>query len=134
MRGGYMNLLDQYTGSDSRRNRCCPERGEGTRYSRGFGGIAGAGAEFTVSNDFAVTTELLAMRNHMTTYRLTSTRSLPVGKNYGLTSYRLVFGIKYNPLNSAGDAESEIVGTVIVLVAERGVATTVATPRCRFAD
>ncbi len=100
VRGGYMNLLDQYAGSSTPGGiGAAQNAAEGTRYSRGFGGIAGAGAEFTVSSNFAVTTELMAMRNHMTTYRLTSTSSLPVGNNYGLTSYRLVFGIKYNPLN-----------------------------------
>jgi hypothetical protein len=61
----------------------------------------GAGLEFSVTNTFAVTTELSAMRNRMTLYRLTGPASFPDGgANYWLTSVRYLIGIKYNPVSA----------------------------------
>jgi hypothetical protein len=98
VRAGYMRLSDPYSGGNvgigAGQNAT-----EGTRYSRGYGGLLGAGAEYTISSTLAITSEVMALRNQMTMYRLTSTANLPAGNRYMLTSFRFVLGLKYNPLN-----------------------------------
>ncbi len=93
LRGGFMNMFDTYPVTTN-------QSSETARYSRGFGGVAGAGMEMSVSNDFAVTTEVSAMRNRMMLYRLNGAASFPNGTNYWLTSVRYQIGIKYNPLRA----------------------------------
>jgi hypothetical protein len=94
VRAAYMNLRDSYTALGLGAGQASSE---GSRYSRGFGAIGGAGIEYTVSSSFALTSELLAMRHRMTTYRLTTTANLPTGATLPVTSYRLTLGIKFNP-------------------------------------
>jgi hypothetical protein len=74
--------------------------GDGQRYSRGFGSVAGAGADFPLTNSFALTGEITGMRNRMTTYRLESLAPLPNGSSYWLTSFRFTLGVKYNPVSA----------------------------------
>ena len=69
------------------------------RYSRGFGGITGLGFEYSLSRSLALTTELAAIRNYMTTYRLSQPTSVPVGSSYWMTSFRYIFGLKFNPVH-----------------------------------
>lgn len=73
--------------------------GPTSRYSRGFGAVAGAGMEFGVTPTIAVTTEASAVRNNMTTYRLTGPVGLPSGERYMMTSYRMAIGIRYSPVS-----------------------------------
>lgn len=73
---------------------------EESRYSRGFGSVAGAGLEYSLTNTLALTTELTAMRNRMTTYRLTSPTSIPSGTTYWMTSFRYTLGLKFNPVRA----------------------------------
>ena len=73
---------------------------DGERYSRGFGSIAGAGADFPLTNSFALTGEVTGMRNRLTTYRLTSLTNVPSGTAYWMTSFRFTLGVKYNPVNA----------------------------------
>jgi hypothetical protein len=98
VRGAFMNMSDAFYGASG--VGASQNAAEGTRYSRGFGGVAGVGSEYTISSTMALTTEFMAMRNRMTTYRLTSTASLPAGAGFMLTSFRFVVGLKYNPLRS----------------------------------
>jgi len=70
--------------------------GEG-RYSRGFGGVGGAGLEFSLTRSLALSTEMTATRNHLTVYRLTGPATIPSGNAYWLTSFRYVLGLKFNP-------------------------------------
>lgn len=72
----------------------------GQRYSRGFGGLAGAGFEFSFTNSLALTSELLAMRDRMSMYRLTNPTSVPLASRYWMTSYRYTLGFKYNPISA----------------------------------
>jgi hypothetical protein len=72
----------------------------GSRYGRGFGSVGGAGLELPITSSVALTTEATAMRNRMTTYRLTSPTSLPTGNNYWMTSFRYALGVKYSPRQS----------------------------------
>ena len=78
---------------------------KGTRYSRGMGIIGGA-AEYSVTGSLAVSTELLAMRNRMANYRMTSTSNLPTVADYTLNSYRLTLGLKFNPLRTSQLAQT----------------------------
>ncbi|MEO8621280.1 MAG: hypothetical protein ABI625_09465 [bacterium] len=70
----------------------------GSRYSRGFGGVAGAGLEYSLTNTFALTTALSAMRSNMTTYRYVGAPGPTTGDSYRMTTYRLAIGLKYNPV------------------------------------
>jgi hypothetical protein len=72
----------------------------GQRYSRGFGGVAGAGFEFSFTNSLALTSELLAMRDRMSMYRLTNPTSVPLASHYWMTSFRYTLGFKYNPVSA----------------------------------
>lgn len=73
----------------------------GQRYSRGFGGVAGAGFEFSFTNTLALTSELLAIRDRMSMYRLNnSPTSVPLASHYWMTSYRYTIGFKYNPVSA----------------------------------
>jgi len=72
----------------------------GQRYSRGFGGVAGAGFEFSFTNSLALTSELLAMRDRMSIYRFDNPTSIPMASRYWMTSYRYTIGFKYNPTSA----------------------------------
>jgi hypothetical protein len=65
--------------------------------SYGFGGIAGAGVEYALTNTFALTTGASLM-----TSRLTASEYNGSGRtsSYGMTAYRVSLGIKYNPVRS----------------------------------
>jgi len=68
----------------------------GQRYSRGFGGIAGAGFEFSFTNSLALTSEILAMRDRMSMYRLENPTTVPLASHYWMTSFRYTIGFRYN--------------------------------------
>ena len=102
VRAGYMHLHDSFTapteaGAISGLNQDFTETG---RYSRGLGGISGLGLEYSLTNTFALTSELSAMRNRMTNYELTGPASLPTGSNYWMTSFRYTLGLKFSPVRS----------------------------------
>lgn len=66
------------------------------RYSRGVGGMMGAGLDYTLTPTLALTTEFSAGRHRMDTYSLTG--MMPVaGKNaYWMNVYRYTLGLRYN--------------------------------------
>jgi hypothetical protein len=68
------------------------------RYSRGFGGVIGAGAEYSLTNTFSLTTGLSAMRSNMNAYAYTGTSVPTSGNAYRMTTYRLAIGLRYNPV------------------------------------
>jgi hypothetical protein len=68
----------------------------GIRYSHGFGGVAGVGMEYALTNSFSLTSRASVLRTHMTSQDFTGTPA--VVPSFALTSYRLVLGIKYNPV------------------------------------
>jgi hypothetical protein len=71
----------------------------GSRYSRGFGGVAGAGLEYSLTNTFALTTAVSAMRSNMTSYRYVGVPGPTSGDSYRMTTYRLAVGLKYNAVH-----------------------------------
>jgi opacity protein-like surface antigen len=73
---------------------------EGGRYSRGFGGLGGAGFEYSLTHSFALTTEFSAIRNRMTMYRFTGPATIPNGNSYWMTSFRYTLGLKFNPVRT----------------------------------
>ena len=80
----------------------------GQRYSRGFGGVAGAGFEFSFTNTFALTSELLAMRDRMSMYRFSNPTSVPLASHYWMTSFRYTVGFKYNPVSALHLAQNAL--------------------------
>ena len=70
------------------------------RYSRGLGSLAGAGVEYSLTRSLALTTEMSAVRNRMTSYRLTGAPSVSGRSSYWMTTYRYTLGLKYNPVTA----------------------------------
>lgn len=102
VRATYMRLSDSYSALNSGSGLGAGQNlNEGTRYSRGFGGIAGAGADFTVTPSWAITTEFLAMRHDMSMYRRTTTANLPVATNYMMNSFRFTLGLRFSPVRTS---------------------------------
>jgi hypothetical protein len=66
------------------------------RYSYGFGGVAGVGMEYALTNTFSLTSGATVLRSHMTSHDFTGTSA--VVPSFALTSYRLMLGLKYNPV------------------------------------
>jgi hypothetical protein len=72
-----------------------------SRYSRGFGAVAGAGLDVSLTNTIALSSELTAVRSRMRAYRVDGAAGFPnAGPNYWLTSVRLSMGIKYSPVRA----------------------------------
>ena len=67
------------------------------RYSRGFGGVIGAGAEYSMTNTLSLTTGLSAIRANMLAYSYSGTSVPTTGDAYVMTTYRLAIGLRYNP-------------------------------------
>jgi len=104
VRAGYMHMYDRFPmatetsipGIGSRQ-----QFSEQGRYSRGLGGLAGAGLEYSLTPSLALTSEVSAMRNRMTTYRLSDPASVPIGgSTYWMTSFRYTLGLKYNAVRA----------------------------------
>jgi hypothetical protein len=75
-----------------------PQLTYGTLYSHGFGGVVGAGAEYTLTGTFSLSTGLSVMRSEMSSQDFTGNTT--VGPSFALTSYRYMVGLKYNPVRT----------------------------------
>jgi len=103
LRAGYMHMYDQFAVPMGTGGAGIPNQqfASESRYGRGFGGIVGAGLEFSLTRTWALTTEAMAMRNRLTTYRLTGPASIPNdGRTYWMTSLRYAIGFKFNPVSA----------------------------------
>lgn len=103
VRAAYMRMYDMYAmPSTASIVAGAPDQQfiEGGRYSRGFGGVGGAGFEYSLTRSLALTTELSAMRSRMTTYRFTGPATIPNGNTYWMTSFRYILGLKFNPVRA----------------------------------
>lgn len=68
------------------------------RYTQGFGASLGTGVEFPLTQSLLLTSELSAMRNRMTTYRIDG--SLPDDRSFWMTGFRFAVGVKLNPMQT----------------------------------
>ena len=73
--------------------------GRAARYSRGFGGIAGTGLEYSLTRSLALTTGVSLMRSRMTSYRI-APGSIPNGTQFWLTTFRYTLGFRFNPVRT----------------------------------
>lgn len=80
--------------------------GYGSRYSQGFGGVAGAGVEVTLTRRFSLTTAASLMRTGMTAYGFQQMR--PTNDIYRMTAYRYTLGIKYNPVRLIRESRTDL--------------------------
>lgn len=76
-----------------------------SRFGHGMGGIAGGGFEYSLTNSFALSTEVAAVRGRMTTYNTSNSAGIPVGNGYWMTQYRLTVGLKYSATRVAHMAQ-----------------------------
>lgn len=78
----------------------------GSRYSQGFGGVAGVGIEYALSRSFSLTTGGSVLRNRMTARGLQPIQA--ERRSYDMTWYRYTLGVSYNPVRvirpQGGDA------------------------------
>ncbi len=97
-RAGYVSAFNAGLGSisDVPYGYPTPQGAYGVRYSRGFGAIAGAGAEYTLTRTISLTTAASVMRSRLTSHDIVSGQTGT--PNFGMTSYRYTLGIKYNPV------------------------------------
>lgn len=103
VRAAYMRMYDMYampTPASIIAGASDQQFVEGGRYSRGFGSVAGAGFEYSLTRSLALTTELSAMRSRMTMYRFSGPATIPSDSRYWMTSFRYVLGLKFNPVRS----------------------------------
>ena len=73
---------------------------QASRYSRGFGALAGAGLEYSITGSFMLVTELAATRNRMTLTQSDGPAVIGSQSKFWMTGYRAVIGLKYNPLHA----------------------------------
>ena len=78
------------------------------RYGRGFGAIAGAGAEYLLTNTLGLTTALSVMRSSMSAYDFSGISAPTAEPNYKETTYRLAVGLRYNRVRYLGHATNTI--------------------------
>lgn len=101
VRAAYMHMYDLFAmpiaGSGSGLSH---QYAQEARYSRGFGSVAGAGLEYSLTRSLALTTELTAIRSRMTAYRLIGPANVPNGSTYWMTSFRYTLGLKLNPVRA----------------------------------
>ena len=98
VRVGFAHSSDAYSSqTDFGVGPASPHAG-GSRLSRGVGGVAGAGVELSLTNTFALTTAVSAMRSDMTAYRYTGLSAPTRDDAFRMTMYRLAVGIRYNPV------------------------------------
>jgi hypothetical protein len=94
VRGSYMHISDNYNVSNDQFSSTSDYAT--TRYARGVGGVVGAGFAYALTNSFALSTELSALRSRMTAYRSTGPAAIPNTGNYWMTQIRLTVGLNYS--------------------------------------
>ena len=103
LRGGFMRLTDNYAlppGTAIAGGGLTTDPQLEYFYSRGFGGVAGVGTEFTLTRSLALSTEISTMRNRMTTYQRGGSGGIPQAQGFWMTNYRFAFGFKYSPVRT----------------------------------
>lgn len=70
----------------------------GSRYSTGFGGVAGAGVEYDLTRRFTITTSASLMHTRLTAHDFAA--GTPADPNFALTALRYTVGLQYTPVRS----------------------------------
>jgi opacity protein-like surface antigen len=71
---------------------------QSTRFNRGFGGVAGAGFEVSLTRSFSLTSGLSVMRSHLFSFGNGVAATPLGGHEYWMTAYRYAIGLRYNPV------------------------------------
>ncbi len=109
-RAAYVRMTDSYSGSTPGALPIPINGSEndvlaGSRYSRGMGAIGGAGAEYSLTNRFALTSELSAVRARMSTYRVANLTNGAASSAFWMNTYRFTLGLRFNPVSVAHMAQ-----------------------------
>jgi hypothetical protein len=97
-RAGFMHAFDQFASPFDDPLIAGGARFYGTRYSQGFGGVAGGGAEFQLTRRLDLTTGASVMRNELSAYRIYGAPTTASNGSFWMTSYRYTVGLRYNPI------------------------------------
>jgi spore maturation protein SpmB len=106
LRVGYVHAFDGRLGAMDFIDPVTSPVGTGSRYSHGFGGVAGAGVEFGVTTTLSLTTAASVLQTRMHPYGFSGLQ--PQSQNntpYSLRSQRYTIGVRWNPvrfLNAPG--------------------------------
>jgi hypothetical protein len=95
VRVGYVNAIEQSSGQVFDFGATDPASSR-SRFSRGFGGVGGAGMEIALTRTFSLTTAASVMRSHMTVHPFH--RRASTDDSFAMTSYRYTAGIRWNPV------------------------------------
>jgi len=106
VRVGYENASESFTQQPGLGIGPASGLAGSSRYSRGFGAVAGIGADYSLTNTFALTTGLSAMRSNMSTYRTNGVSVPTPGNDFAMTTYRLTLGLRYNPIHMIQSSNS----------------------------
>jgi hypothetical protein len=82
-----------------------PRGAYGARYSRGFGVMAGAGAEYGLTRTFFLTTGGSVMRSNMTAHDFTGAQS--ADPSFGMNAFRYTLGVRYSPVRIVSTSVTE---------------------------
>ena len=104
VRAAYMRMFDPFSFA-SYGDPLASSPATGSRYSRGFGGVAGGGFEYPLTRSFALTTELSLMRTRMSTYRI-SPGTIANPDRFWMTTVRYTLGFRFNPVRALYSAQS----------------------------
>ena len=97
--GGLGDFVDENFGYPT------PRGAYGARYSRGFGGVAGAGVEYALTRTFSLTTAGSIMQSRLTAHDFTGAQA--ADPNFGMSAFRYTIGVRYNPIRIVSTSVTE---------------------------
>jgi hypothetical protein len=103
LRAAYLRMNDNFAaldGSSSPGSSAQQFEQNGSRYSRGIGGVGGAGFEYSLTNSFSLTNEVSLLRDRMTTYKVSGLPGVAADGSYWMTSFRYAIGLKYSAVRT----------------------------------
>jgi hypothetical protein len=100
LRVGYVSAYDANLGAfaDQPYNVSSAAGTYGSRYSRGFGGVAGVGAEYTLTRTISLTSGVSLMQSRLSTRDFQMPGAQAFDPNFGMTAFRYTIGFRYNPI------------------------------------
>ena len=97
-RVGYISAYSRTLATIDQNGYPVPDGMYGSRYSRGFGAIGGAGLEYALTRMFSLTTSASVVRSRMTARDFQVEQT--INRAYTLTAYRYTLGLRFNPVRS----------------------------------